>query len=396
MVFDPPTLFVVSAIVGTTGGLLLLLSWLQDRSQAALAISGIALMLVPVGSAIVVMHGLTTSIWTLQVGPVVILAGYGLVWLGARSFEGRPLHFGWAFAGALLWLIASQFDWFAQDLALRMRASSVLIVVYTLLALSEYWHARDTELVSRWPAIIVLALHALCFTLRFTLVDVLPFPGGVVAKQIEWFPVGVMAILLHNFCMAFLIVAMAKERSELQYRKTAQLDPLTGVANRRAFMERAERSLRRAVAERKPVAMLLLDLDLFKQINDTFGHQTGDRVLCTFCDIATAALRPSDVFGRLGGEEFACLLPGASASEALRVAERIRASFEGREAEAATDDVVSTVSVGVATIQDVDGELDALMLAADRALYQAKAKGRNRVERAAAPPKVAAPAVAAA
>jgi diguanylate cyclase (GGDEF)-like protein len=189
---------------------------------------------------------------------------------------------------------------------------------------------------------------------------------------------------------------MAKERSELRHRRAAQLDSLTGVANRRAFMERAQRSLRRAVTEGRPVAVLLLDLDLFKQINDTFGHQTGDRVLCMFCDTASATLRPSDVFGRLGGEEFACLLPGASAPEALRVAERIRANFEGREAAAGAYDVVSTVSVGVATTQDIEGTLDALMAAADRALYQAKAKGRNRVERASALPTVPAPAIAAA
>src|SRR5690606_7054310 len=113
-------------------------------------------------------------------------------------------------------------------------------------------------------------------------------------------------------------------------------------------------------------------------------HQVGDRVLCTFCDTAMAVIRPTDLVGRLGGEEFACLLPGATAAEALRVAERIRDDFERRHADQ-PEGHVATVSVGVATTGEGEADLTALMAAADRALYRAKANGRNRVERAKAP-----------
>ena len=173
---------------------------------------------------------------------------------------------------------------------------------------------------------------------------------------------------------------MAKERAALQHRDSAELDPLTGVANRRAFLERGARVLQRSVTDNKPVAVLVLDLDMFKQINDTFGHQAGDRVLCNFCETVNTVLRPTDVFGRLGGEEFACVLPNVAASDAVRIAERIRMSFEECRSVVLNDEIVSTVSVGVATTQDVEPDLDDLMAAADRALYQAKARGRNRVE----------------
>lgn len=382
MVFDPPTLFGLIGLIGTTAGLLLLFFWLHDRSVTALALWGVAFVLVSLGSALVVMRGSAGDVWSLQVGPVLTLTGYGLMWCGARSFEGRKCNYPLALLGAGLWLIASQFDGFAEATATRMRLSSVVIVTYTLLTAAEYWRARDKELMSRWPAIVLLLVHAFLFTLRIPFVESVPFPGGTSPGNPGWIPVGAVGMLLHTFCLAFLVMSMTRERGELRQRRSAQLDPLTGVANRRGFLDRGERLLRRCLAENKPAAVLILDLDLFKQINDTFGHQAGDHVLRVFCETANAVLRPTDVFGRLGGEEFACLLPGASAAEALQVAERIRASFEDRRDSIPVQGAASTVSVGVATTLDVAPDLEELMAAADRAVYLAKANGRNRVERA--------------
>jgi diguanylate cyclase (GGDEF)-like protein len=379
MYFDPPTLFGVIGIVGTTAGLLLLFSWMQQRRVTALAHWGLAFVLMSCGVAVIVIRGPMTDIWSTTIAPMMTLFGYGLMWCGARTFEGRKCNYFLAGAGALIWLIACEFDGFASAMALRMRVSSAIIIVYTLLAAAEYWRARDTELMSRWPAIVVLLFHAVAFTIRIPLIEQLPFPGGTNPDNPGWFPVGAVGTLLHYLCLAFLVMNMTKERAELQQRKTALLDPLTGVANRRAFLDRGERVMRRSVAEGKPVAVLVLDLDKFKQINDTFGHHAGDRVLCGFCETVNDVLRPTDIFGRLGGEEFACLLPDVTTAEAVRIAERIRVSFEECRT-SILGDTVSTVSVGVATTRDGDPDLDDLMAAADRALYQAKAKGRNRVE----------------
>ena len=129
-------------------------------------------------------------------------------------------------------------------------------------------------------------------------------------------------------CLPFLRVAMSKERAELEQRKVALTDSLTGVANRRAFFERGEALLDWAMAERRPAALLLFDLDQFKEINDTAGHQTGDRVLQAFSDLVAASIDPGDLFGRLGGEEFGCLLADASITRALQTAERVRCEFE--------------------------------------------------------------------
>jgi diguanylate cyclase (GGDEF)-like protein len=173
----------------------------------------------------------------------------------------------------------------------------------------------------------------------------------------------------------------------LGYKRASLIDPLTGVGNRRAFFERGEKLLHRSAFESRPTVLLLFDLDRFKRVNDTFGHHAGDQVLRAFCGAATAALRPDDLFGRLGGEEFASLLPETSLDEGIVVAERIRSSFEATALEVGANKLAATVSVGAAMSIDPSRKLDDLIKAADRALYLAKANGRNRVERAGGMPE---------
>jgi len=127
-------------------------------------------------------------------------------------------------------------------------------------------------------------------------------------------------------------------------------------------------------------ALLLFDLDRFKEINDNFGHQFGDLVLTRFCEVTRSVLRPGDLFGRIGGEEFGCLLPQTSAAEAVATAERVRTLLASTRLSFGAVPVLSTASVGVAVTSEIEQELGQLFAAADRALYRAKARGRNRVE----------------
>jgi diguanylate cyclase (GGDEF)-like protein len=188
--------------------------------------------------------------------------------------------------------------------------------------------------------------------------------------------------------MSVLLVNMAKERAELLQRQTSLVDPLTGVANRRAFFDRAEALLRRASADGLACALLVFDLDRFKAVNDTYGHQAGDRVLAKFCDVARAILRPQDPFGRFGGEEFACLLVDVSLGDALRTADRVRTAFATAPFALGLSKAGVTVSVGIAMSGETEQSLQTLFASADRSLYSAKAKGRNRVEAARKPLQV--------
>lgn len=165
-----------------------------------------------------------------------------------------------------------------------------------------------------------------------------------------------------------------------QLTRQADLDFLTSIPNRRHFMELAERELKRSRRYGTPTSLALVDLDLFKNINDTHGHQVGDQVLQAFAAVCRQTLRDSDLFGRIGGEEFAILLPSTGIGEAREVVERVRqavatASLPGGSA----SPPVITASFGMVE-QTRDGDnLESLLRQADTALYRAKENGRNQI-----------------
>ena len=137
-----------------------------------------------------------------------------------------------------------------------------------------------------------------------------------------------LIVFFHALMLTVLIVAMSKERLELEQRMKAQTDPLTGALNRRAFMARGGRLAQRHQHETAPLCLLFLDLDHFKSLNDRFGHSGGDDVLMTFVAVVHDNIRPTDFLFRIGGEEFCCLLPHTRTDQAHIVAERIRHQFE--------------------------------------------------------------------
>jgi diguanylate cyclase (GGDEF)-like protein len=180
---------------------------------------------------------------------------------------------------------------------------------------------------------------------------------------------------------AVVIFQDVTERHELEshLRFLATTDALTGVANRRSLLRRAEHEFRRARRYGRPMALLLLDIDHFKRVNDTWGHFAGDEALKALCGVCLGSLRSSDLLGRLGGEEFAVLLPEAGVRDACGTAERIRQTVEELAVEWHGRTIRMTVSIGVATIESPDADIYALMRRADLALYTAKDVGRNRV-----------------
>ncbi|SHG45323.1 diguanylate cyclase [Massilia sp. CF038] len=157
-------------------------------------------------------------------------------------------------------------------------------------------------------------------------------------------------------------------------RRVAETDSLTGAASRAALERQARHEIERCRRVREPLALVVFDIDYFKKINDLFGHAMGDRALRQVCAIAQRNLRPSDMLGRVGGDEFVALLPGIGAEAALAIAERIRAQVHTNELESA---LLMTASFGVAELRDDDHYQD-IFERADRALYVAKQQGRNR------------------
>ncbi|MHC1761947.1 MAG: GGDEF domain-containing protein [Negativicutes bacterium] len=156
-------------------------------------------------------------------------------------------------------------------------------------------------------------------------------------------------------------------------------DSLTGLSNRRHVLETGGRMMESYRRYQRPLALLMLDIDHFKKINDTYGHAAGDLVLVQLADVLRSILRAADLCGRFGGEEFVCLLPETSEPEALILAERLRGKLAEQSVSAEAGEVFFTVSIGVSVAQPEDINIGRLIQRADLALYEAKRAGRNRI-----------------
>ncbi|MBY0578730.1 MAG: bacteriohemerythrin [Burkholderiales bacterium] len=173
------------------------------------------------------------------------------------------------------------------------------------------------------------------------------------------------------------------ERLELEAELVhqARTDMLTGLPNRRHFLQLASQELARTGRYGSLLSILMIDLDQFKAINDAYGHQTGDRTLVKFAEVCRQTMRGVDITGRIGGEEFAILLPETDGNQAFEVAERLRQNISAAEIETERGEAFHfTASIGVATLSKSIDDIDKLLATADRALYEAKRAGRNRVE----------------
>lgn len=189
------------------------------------------------------------------------------------------------------------------------------------------------------------------------------------------FIAGYMLLIVNGF--GFLL--MSKERDDARMERLATTDDLTGLLNRRAFLARADAARMLARRQGQPIALLMLDIDHFKQINDRFGHATGDEALLKFSTTCSAALRGHDILGRLGGEEFALVLPGTDLAGAQGAAERLRLAVMETRLLTCGNRYTMTVSIGLVVI-DPEEDLPSALARADHALYQAKHAGRNKVE----------------
>jgi diguanylate cyclase (GGDEF)-like protein len=264
-----------------------------------------------------------------------------------------------------------------------MTIGAAIVAVYAALTASELMTERRKAMKRRWPSFIVPVLHGFVLMLPILLGDYFRGDDEGFADSV-WATVFAMELVLYAVGTVFVIFMLVSERTVRAHKAAASLDPLTGIFNRRGFAEATARMIEREADAGRPVTVMIFDIDHFKSINDRFGHPAGDDVLCRFAGVITNTLRITDLCGRIGGEEFAALLPCAM-EEALLAAERVREAFATSGIVIAETPVDTTVSIGVAG-GPVGTELDVLLAAADTALYQAKRGGRNRVQSASEEP----------
>ncbi|WP_323018133.1 GGDEF domain-containing protein [Castellaniella sp.] len=369
--FDPRTLLVVEAFVLFLVGGLTFLAAIQGRRERTLLWCATGMWLACLGFLLGVTREyadlLTLSI---IVTNMLMITGHACLWISLRVFGGRPVSWRWLGAGALVWLLLCQWPAFLSDTDLRVAAYSVLCLGYLGAALTEVWPEWRRYPGVATPLIVFLAIHALFYLYRI--------PASPMQPQIwrNWpdFTLVMFEGLFFAISLSFSILMMVRARAERNYRYAALHDVLTGLPNRRALFEQGELLLEQARPSGVDVAVLMCDLDWFKQVNDNFGHEAGDRVLACFAQILSQSVDAQDLRARLGGEEFVVVAANLGPLGAQELATRIRSGLSAQ-----TDSLPCclTVSVGIACSRQAGYDLDRLLARADQALYAAKTAGRD-------------------
>jgi diguanylate cyclase (GGDEF)-like protein len=374
---DLPTLIAIAVAAKGVSGVLLIYAWLANRHTPALALWAISFLVAAAATAVIVTEERIGDVPLIDIADALFIGAYGLLWMGARSFNNRKTPVAYLLVAPAAWFLLRQLEILHFSNYARVFTVSSILFCCVVLTGFEFWRS-DRDLPSRWPMIVIIGAQAAVFLSRIWwpgwMLRLLGGHHGVAVTLLILFE-----ILFQTFFAAFVLAFLVKERQEEHFRRASFVDPLTGIWNRRGFLEYATRYLSRAI-DKQAVALISLDLDQFKFINDRYGHQAGDRMLCGFCNVVTDALRPGDLFGRIGGEEFACLLVDISSAGAVAMAEQLRCRFANMEIYSGSCLLRATVSSGVAMAEQSQSDVEALMSAADRALYRAKELGRNRVE----------------
>ncbi len=379
MNLDLPTLLVMQSFALACAGAVLLFAWLQNRIVSVLALWGFA-NIAAAGGILSLMLGLTLRqpAWSV-LGGCVLSFQASLMWKAARTIDLKSAPLVLALLGPVVVGLASGMP------GLRGATASLSLITgaaYTLAATTTLWLGRTERLAARWPLIILSAVHAAALLIGTYSTFIGSTGQDVVPSITSLFGFIYFESIIFALGTSVFILALVKERNEAAGLTAARTDSLTGIANRAAFLEGAGRVLERCRRDSAPVSAMMFDLDRFKAVNDRHGHAVGDAVIRKFCEVVAAALRPNDVFGRVGGEEFAVVLPGSSIEAAYVRAERIRAAFAENCRFIGDRQVNVTVSGGVSVSAKAEQTLEKLLEYSDVALYGAKTEGRNCIKRA--------------
>jgi diguanylate cyclase (GGDEF)-like protein len=328
-------------------GVVFFFVWLRHRSTPALLWWSFPFVFGGAAALVYLRPHWETDFIIIAVGNAARIFAVGCLWQGVRVFEGRKPALGRLLAVCLLWVGLCCIPDFVTSMLARVVGASAFVGALCAIAAYEIWRNRQEALASRWPAFAVFASFAALMVLRIAVAPWAPFPMGVGPVDSVWLGIFLWLVFGHSTCAAVFFLAMTLERREAQQRSFA-------------------------------MALLVLDLDHFKLVNDRHGHDVGDRLLKAFAEVSEASVRPSDHLFRMGGEEFCFVLPETSLKDAIEIAERIRAAVAASPVDTERGPATATVSIGIAATQFAI-DVEVLLAAADAAVYEAKARGRNRV-----------------
>jgi diguanylate cyclase (GGDEF)-like protein len=319
--------------------------------------------------------------WAVVIGVTLIATGACLQLTGIQAIKEQPTH--WRLVMLFIGVILCQSIWFNvvhPDFHIRAIVNSFFFFfIYAVCARVLLVKTEASLRVSYWFTGVSFAFMAMVMLARGVIITQSPDQsiGLHVNTAINTMPFIIGCLV--QFCIAFGLLLMLNHRLIADVYQMASRDALTGTLNRRRIEEDALRLRARCMRTGETLAIMMIDIDFFKTINDRYGHPAGDKVLCSLAEIAQNSIRPDDYFARYGGEEFCMLLTATTEKEAFELAERLRLAFAEFTLTLGKDRINVTVSIGVADSNDIGLVFEDLVTAADQALYRAKQKGRNQV-----------------
>lgn len=377
---DARTLIIVTSVTLSVTTIAIIGSWYINRRMSCAKYWAISHLLLSLGTVLQSTQGQVLPYFSIALANVLIASGFYWAWMGVRIFQRRDrfVFLNYLLFVTVLVIAHAVLGLDREGLIARTILMSSIIAVLSLLVAMELLKDKKSLSFSTRFAASVFGIMGIMFALRLLGAGFLPEVGDLMAGGAHTSFTYLMAIVF-NILIAFSYVLMLSERLNTQLQNMADTDVLTGLLSRRAFIDRMKRILSRAQHNNTALSFLVLDIDNFKNINDTYGHFTGDELLKKYADVMKGCFRTEDIIGRLGGEEFAIAISNIDNAVAVKVAERLRSEIESVTILCNDKPVSTTISIGISDLhQDVNG-YETLFREADAALYRAKNTGRNRI-----------------
>lgn len=380
MVAHVPTLFTVIMALSATLALMVGIA-ARRHLREGMGYWALGLLAHTVTYLLFAQRGQISDWLSVVLGNVLLSCVFALFTEGVFQFQKRrpPRWLLWSPVLVVAVLFAALLPWYTA----RVVAAVLIYMLQTLLLVVTVLQKRKvTAGVGQY--FLVAGFLVLMTMLLLQGVGVLLYRDEIKSVQTShWVPsVVFLTAALCTVVVSLGLILMAKERADERNRNLAMRDELTGLINRRSLLESLEQQLAMAKRQGQPLALLMLDIDYFKQVNDGHGHLTGDAVLRHMARTIAGRTRAQDLPGRLGGEEFLVILPNTTLQGAAQLAEVLRQGIEASPFKTEDGQTIAiTLSLGVAEQSQLEApRCDDLISAADQALYLAKQKGRNRVE----------------
>lgn len=374
---DILTILVLLTCMSGVIGAVFLVFWFYRREPYAYLWWGIGCCFSTGGIFLLASRNQIPDFVSIEIANALILVAPGLWWAGVRDINRQKVGLA-ALIPCMIWIMLVPIPWINESTTYRTALFSFAMAAGFVMIASSLW-VNSTKRSIRRPLALLCMLQVALSLARGGMALGASVPQNIFEAP-PWFAVSLFQPILSMFVLSMLGLLVVMEQTEQRLRSAAEIDPLTAALNRRGFLAKGEKALELAAREKQNVGLILFDLDHFKSINDRYGHLAGDDVLATFVALAKGLLRPTDILGRMGGEEFAIILPGADEDSARCVAERIRSTFNKRVFDHGGIAVRASVSAGIAVHPAETARLNHLISKADEALYKAKAAGRNRTK----------------